>query len=94
MCTDADVHTDGLSPPGRSWFALTEDLVHQWVREPAVRREGLLALLTDLLVRLLRYPARDWGARSPASPAGGCSRPTTSEALAPVASIDFFTVAP
>jgi hypothetical protein len=68
--------------------------VHQWVREPAVSREGLLALLTDLLERLLRYPARDWGARSPASPAGGCSRPTTSEALAPVASIDFFTVAP
>jgi hypothetical protein len=49
------VHTDGLSPPGRSWFAFTGDLVHQWVREPTVSREGLLALLE----RLLRYPARD-----------------------------------
>jgi hypothetical protein len=27
--------------------------VHQWVREPAVSREGLLALLTDLLEQLL-----------------------------------------
>lgn len=54
MCTPAEVHTDGLSPPGRSWFAFAEDLVHQWVREPGVSREGLLALLTDLLERLLR----------------------------------------
>ncbi|PWW24744.1 TetR family transcriptional regulator [Geodermatophilus normandii] len=38
----------------RSWFAFTEDLVHQWVREPAVSREELLALLTDLLEQLLR----------------------------------------
>ena len=37
----------------RSWFAFTEDLVHQWVREPAIGRDGLLALLTDVLQRLL-----------------------------------------
>ncbi|SHH19597.1 TetR/AcrR family transcriptional regulator [Geodermatophilus nigrescens] len=37
----------------RSWFAFTEDLVHQWVREPATSREDLLALLTDVLGRLL-----------------------------------------
>ena len=39
-------------------------------------------------------PARDVGARSAASSGGGCSWATTSGALAPVESIDFFTVAP
>ena len=37
----------------RAWFAFTEDLVLQWVREPATGRADLLALLTDLLDRLL-----------------------------------------
>ena len=41
----------------RAWFAFTEDLVQQWVREPATSREELLALLTDVLDRLLgRWP--------------------------------------
>ena len=39
-------------------------------------------------------PARDVGARSADSSGGGCSWATTSGALDPVASIDFFTVAP
>ena len=39
-------------------------------------------------------PASASGARSAASAAGGCRDRTTSEALAPVASIDFFTVEP
>lgn len=37
----------------RAWFAFTETLVNQWVREPTRSRAELLALLTDLLDRLL-----------------------------------------
>jgi hypothetical protein len=43
---------------------------------------------------VLPQPARDSGSRSPASVAGGSMRRTTSEALAPVASIVFLTLAP
>jgi AcrR family transcriptional regulator len=38
----------------RSWFAFTEDLVGQWTRDPAMTREELLALLRDVLDRLVR----------------------------------------
>ncbi|MGY1807486.1 TetR/AcrR family transcriptional regulator [Blastococcus sp. SYSU D00669] len=37
----------------RSWFAFTEDLVGQWTREPSMSREDLLALLRDVLDRLV-----------------------------------------
>jgi AcrR family transcriptional regulator len=37
----------------RSWFAFTEDLVHQWVREPTMARRELVDLLRGLLDRLL-----------------------------------------
>jgi AcrR family transcriptional regulator len=37
----------------RAWFAFTEDLVGQWIREPAMSREELLALLRDVLDRLV-----------------------------------------
>jgi hypothetical protein len=37
----------------RSWFAFTETLVGQWVEEPTVSRPDLLALLADVLARLL-----------------------------------------
>jgi AcrR family transcriptional regulator len=37
----------------RAWFAFTEDLVHQWVGEPAMSRTELLRLLIDVLDRLL-----------------------------------------
>ena len=37
----------------RAWFAFTEDLVIQWTREPTMSRPELLALLTDVLDRLL-----------------------------------------
>src|SRR3954471_21683558 len=36
----------------RSWFAFTEDLVGQWIREPAMSRDELLTLLRDVLDRL------------------------------------------
>ena len=36
----------------RAWFAFTEDLVNQWVREPAMTRADLVALLLDVLERL------------------------------------------
>lgn len=36
-----------------AWFAFTEDLVGQWVQEPAMTRPELLALLRDVLDRLL-----------------------------------------
>lgn len=36
-----------------AWFAFTEDLVGQWVQEPTMRREELLALLRDVLGRLV-----------------------------------------
>ena len=39
-----------------AWFAFTEDLVGQWVREPAMSREELLTLLRDALDRLLKDP--------------------------------------
>ena len=51
----------------------------------------------DLLARIdaaRGQPARAVGARSPASVAGACNWRSTSTALAPVASIDFLTVAP
>jgi AcrR family transcriptional regulator len=35
-----------------AWFAFTEDLVGQWVQEPAMTRPELLALLRDVLDRL------------------------------------------
>jgi len=42
----------------RAWFAFTEDLVNQWVREPATSRADLVALLLDVLERLVeRAPA-------------------------------------
>ena len=80
-----------------AWFAFTEDLVGQWAREPTMTRAELLTLLRDVLDRLtpsqpVEPAARDVGARSAASSGGGCSWATTSGALAPVASIDFFTV--
>ena len=37
----------------RSWFAFTETLVGQWVQEPTLPRPDLLALLSDVLDRLL-----------------------------------------
>ena len=37
----------------RSWFAFTETLVGQWVEEPTISRPELLALLSDVLARLL-----------------------------------------
>ena len=37
----------------RSWFAFTETLVGQWVQEPTLSRPELLALLSDVLDRLL-----------------------------------------
>jgi len=37
----------------RSWFAFTETLVGQWVQEPTLSRADLLALLADVLARLL-----------------------------------------
>jgi hypothetical protein len=36
-----------------AWFAFTEDLVASWVREPTMSRDELLALLRDVLDRLL-----------------------------------------
>ncbi len=36
-----------------AWFAFTEDLVASWVREPTMTREELLALLRDVLDRLV-----------------------------------------
>ena len=36
-----------------AWFAFTEDLVGQWTREPTMTREELLALLRDVLDRLV-----------------------------------------
>jgi AcrR family transcriptional regulator len=35
-----------------AWFAFTEDLVGQWVQEPTMSRDDLLALLRDVLDRL------------------------------------------
>src|SRR3954449_10968905 len=40
----------------RSWFAFTEELVGQWTREPAMSRDELLALLRDVLDRLVKDP--------------------------------------
>ena len=37
----------------RAWFAFTEDLVNQWVREPTMERAELVALLRAFLYRLL-----------------------------------------
>lgn len=36
-----------------AWFAFTEDLVGQWAREPTMPRDELLALLRDVLDRLV-----------------------------------------
>ena len=36
-----------------AWFAFTEDLVGQWAREPTMPRPELLALLRDVLDRLV-----------------------------------------
>jgi hypothetical protein len=36
----------------RAWFAFTEDLVNQWVRDPTMSRADLVALLLDVLRRL------------------------------------------
>jgi AcrR family transcriptional regulator len=36
----------------RAWFAFTEDLVLQWVREPTMTRAELLELSADVLTRL------------------------------------------
>jgi AcrR family transcriptional regulator len=38
----------------RAWFAFTEDLVGQWAHEPTMTRPELLALLRDVLDRLVR----------------------------------------
>jgi hypothetical protein len=38
----------------RAWFSFAEDLVGQWAREPAMPREQLVALLLDVLDRLVR----------------------------------------
>ena len=37
----------------RAWFAFTEDLVNQWVREPTMERTELVELLRGFLTRLL-----------------------------------------
>ncbi|MGY1741002.1 MULTISPECIES: TetR/AcrR family transcriptional regulator [unclassified Blastococcus] len=37
----------------RAWFAFTEDLVTQWVREPTMERAELVGLLRGLLYQLL-----------------------------------------
>jgi AcrR family transcriptional regulator len=39
-----------------AWFAFTEDLVGQWAREPTMPRVELLALLRDVLDRLVTSP--------------------------------------
>jgi AcrR family transcriptional regulator len=36
-----------------AWFAFTEDLIGQWVQEPTMSRPELLALLRDVLDRLV-----------------------------------------
>ena len=83
-----------------AWFAFTEDLVGQWTREPddVPRRAARPAARRPRPARAgaesPAQPARDVGARSADSSGGGCSFATTSGALAPVASIDFLTVAP
>ena len=90
------------SPSPRTWSVSGR-------RDPTtMTRAELLGLLRDVLDRLVRppparklaaaagapQPAREVGARSADSSGGGCSFAMTSGALAPVASIDFFTVAP
>ena len=37
----------------RAWFAFTEDLVDQWVREPTMDRAELVELLRTVVDRLL-----------------------------------------
>ena len=39
-----------------AWFAFTEDLVGSWAQEPTMPRPELLALLRDVLDRLVRDP--------------------------------------
>jgi hypothetical protein len=60
-----DVALDALGLPDDAlrrqlvlaWFAFTEDLVGQWVLEPTLTRSELLALLRDVLDRLLEPSA-------------------------------------
>jgi hypothetical protein len=77
------------------------DGIHRQPRSVVVHPHDQLRAGKRTRVRWLRertsgggQPARADGMRSPASPGGGCSWATTSGALLPVASIDFFTVAP
>jgi AcrR family transcriptional regulator len=59
-----DVAIDALGLPDDAlrrqlvlaWFAFTEDLVGQWTREPTMTRDELLALLRDVLDRLVAQP--------------------------------------
>jgi len=46
-------HDEGRRQLVRSWFSFTETLVGQWVQEPTLSRPALLALLSDVLARLL-----------------------------------------
>jgi len=46
-------HDEGRRQLVRSWFSFTETLVGQWVQEPTLSRPVLLALLSDVLARLL-----------------------------------------
>ena len=50
---DASPHDERRRQLVRSWFAFTETLVGQWVQQPTVSRSELLALLSDVLARLL-----------------------------------------
>ena len=90
-----------------AWFAFTEDLVGRGPRSRRCPAPELLALLRDVLDRLgplrtelrQREPQRvsrrgtSGRGRRPRRP-GAAARATTSGALAPVESIDFFTLAP
>jgi AcrR family transcriptional regulator len=40
----------------RAWFAFTEDLVGQWAQQPTMSRTELVALLLDVLDRLMKDP--------------------------------------
>jgi AcrR family transcriptional regulator len=77
-----DVALAALGLPGdalrrqlvRAWFSFAEDLVGQWAREPAMPRPALVALLLDVLDRLVVASppgSPDAGRRPPPAAAAG-----------------------
>jgi AcrR family transcriptional regulator len=55
-----------------AWFAFTEDLVGQWTRDPTtMTRDELLALLRDVLDRLVRDPPAPDHSRARGGPLQG-----------------------